>query len=204
MATAWTESKLACLWGRQKTARLVASGVLRPYHIDDEGERCFAHDDVMMHYAYKSAGAPGQACCACCGHCAEPSSSEASFAKAFSGGGAALYAEDDDGDVPEFLDGDYSLDEDPEPDLDDDDEDWSEPGEGEPDEDELDALDLDDDEVVELEGESLADYHNKRLAEVAAIEKLAGAADALTLETALTALQVGQLAFRAAVARTFG
>jgi hypothetical protein len=108
--------------------------------------------------------------------------------------------------VPEFLDDDYSPDEDPEPDLDD--EDWSEPDEGELDEDKLDALDDEDDDLDgdedELEGESLADYHDKRLAEVVAIEKLAGAADALTLETALTALQAGQLAFRAAVARAFG
>jgi hypothetical protein len=55
MTTAWTESKLACLWRKEKTRRLLAAGTLRPYHIDDEGERCFSHDDVMEHYQYKSA-----------------------------------------------------------------------------------------------------------------------------------------------------
>jgi hypothetical protein len=63
MATVWTESKLAALWGSAKTNRLLAAGTLRPYHVGADGRRFFTHEAVMEHYAYKSADVPGRACC---------------------------------------------------------------------------------------------------------------------------------------------
>jgi hypothetical protein len=69
---AWSEDSLAGLWGRTKTERLLAAKTLRPYHVGEDGQRYFAHENVMEHYAYKSPGTPGQACCSCCGHCEEP------------------------------------------------------------------------------------------------------------------------------------
>jgi hypothetical protein len=106
MASVWTESKLAGLWGSAKTERLLATGALRPYHTDQSGRLYFAHDTVMEHYQYKSPDAPGRACCTCCGHCAEPAGAGVKVTKAFGPAGGVDYqggygAEPADGDYPE-------------------------------------------------------------------------------------------------------
>jgi hypothetical protein len=101
--SAWTEEKLAELWGRSKTNRLVAQGLLRPYHTDADGRHYFSAADVMRHYQFKSPAAPGRACCTCCGHCAEPDSAGVNVAKAF-GADEALYADDYE---PDIEDGEY-------------------------------------------------------------------------------------------------
>jgi hypothetical protein len=200
--SSWTESKLACLWGKEKTRRLLAAGTLRPYHIGEDGRRYFTHEAVMTHYAYKSANAPSQACCSCCGHCAELPSSEAYFAKAFGQGRVGRYAGDEDSpdgfeDDPD--DQDVLDDNDDQDDDEDLDPSWIS--------DYVDGPGLDDDEddaLDEPDGGSLADYHDERLAELDAVEKLSAAVDALAFENALTMLQAGRLTFRAALARTFG
>jgi hypothetical protein len=80
MASAWDEDKLAGLWGRAKTNRLVASGELRPYHTSSDGRLYFAAADVMRHYAYKQPDRPSVGCCACCGHGCEPTAYQAAAA----------------------------------------------------------------------------------------------------------------------------
>jgi hypothetical protein len=112
---------------------------------------------------YKSADAPGQACCACCGHCTELPSGLADFSKAFGQGGAGGYAGDEDS--PDDLEDDPDVFDDD--DLDDD-EDLDPPWIS----DYSDGPNLDDDALDEPEEGSLADYHDARFAELDAVEKL--------------------------------
>jgi hypothetical protein len=51
---------------------------------------------------------------------------------------------------------------------------------------------------------SLADYHDERIAELGAIERLADATDLFVLQGAVLGLQVERLKFATAVRQAFG
>jgi hypothetical protein len=196
MASPWTETALAALWGRQKTDRLVAEGLLKSYHTDAAGRRYYAEGDVMAHYAYKSPDAPGVACCVCCGHCTGPGDSGRNFAKAFAPGEAGEYERADEY-VPdnaeentplEYLEGDYPPDDDLE------DGDLDEPDDG---------------GDFDLGGEGIADYLDRRLKSLDTIENgdlgaLAEEVAEMALEGALISLQAERLAFGRAARRLTG
>jgi hypothetical protein len=207
MATAWDEDKLACLWGRAKTNRLLASGALRPYHTAADGRQYFTEAAVMAHYKYKSPAAPGRACCTCCGHCAEPGSAGRKVAKAF-GADEARYGDGyeldyTDGEYPdEYLEGDYPPDEDDEDEDADLDADEDEGGLDEPGD--AGVGDRDDD----LGGGPLEDYIDGRIKVLEADERLAAAladrADLWALENSSLGLAVGRLRLRDSVRRWLG
>jgi hypothetical protein len=72
MASAWDERAVRALFGKEKTARLLAQGLLKEYYTDQDGLRFFHRDDVFRHYAYKQPDQPLVGCCECCHRCSPP------------------------------------------------------------------------------------------------------------------------------------
>jgi hypothetical protein len=57
----WNADSLACLWTREKTARLVRGGLLASCGTDHYGRQLYRHQDVWRYYAFRTvpAGAAG-------------------------------------------------------------------------------------------------------------------------------------------------
>jgi hypothetical protein len=70
--TAWDESSVRALFGKEKTHRLLSQGLLRPYHTAPDGCHYFHKADVLSHYTYRQPDEPGVGCCSCCGHGCQP------------------------------------------------------------------------------------------------------------------------------------